>query len=158
MKKLIVPNLYVLLFSFVLSACANTEDGHDSKLALLKTTDPSPVELMNNPETDSIGHAVKRHIAEKEELYDVAVIEGKEDILVTYKVKHLERFHMKKIEKDMEKQLEEKYPDENFVLSSDYKIFLETVRLREKMDRGTISKKKAEKEFQDILKLHKEKT
>jgi hypothetical protein len=58
----------------------------------------------------------------------------------------------------MDKYLEKKYPDENFILSSDYKIFLETVRLKEKLSNHSISKKDAEKEFKDIVKLKKEKT
>ncbi|NMH69432.1 sporulation protein [Bacillus sp. RO3] len=142
----------------VLIGCANKEDGTDSKIALMKKTDPPPIELVDNPETDSYGHAVKREIAKMEELYDVAVIQGKEETLVVYKVKHLKRFHMKKIEKKMDDYLESKYPDEDFILSSDYKIFLETIRLKEKLRRGSISKKDAEKKFQDIVELQKEKT
>jgi hypothetical protein len=155
MKKCIVV---VSTLFFILTACANKEDGKDSKVALLKATDPPPVELVDHPETDSIGHAIKKEIAKMEELYDVAVIQGKEEILVAYKVKHLERFHMKRIEKKMDKYLEKKYPNEDFILSSDYKIFLETVRLKEKLSNHSISKKDAEKEFKDIVKLKKEKT
>ncbi|MCA1062079.1 sporulation protein [Rossellomorea sp. AcN35-11] len=152
-KRIIVP-----ITLLVLIGCANKEDGTDSKIALMKKTDPPPIELVDNPETDSYGHAVKREIAKMEELYDVAVIQGKEETLVVYKVKHLKRFHMKKIEKKMDDYLESKYPDEDFILSSDYKIFLETIRLKEKLRRGSISKKDAEKKFQDIVELQKEKT
>ncbi|TYS90854.1 sporulation protein [Rossellomorea aquimaris] len=152
-KRIIVP-----LTLLVLIGCTNKEDGNDSKIALMKKTDPPPIELVDNPETDSYGHAIKREISKMKELYDVAVIQGKDETLVVYKVKHLQRFHMKKIEKKMDHYLEDKYPDEDFILSSDYKIFLETIRLKEKLKRGSISKKDAEKKFQDIVKLQKEKT
>lgn len=153
-KKRIIVSLTILF----LIGCSNKQDGNDSKIALMKKTDPPPIELVDNPETDSYGHAIKREISKMKELYDVAVIQGKEETLVVYKVKHLQRFHMKKIEKKMDRYLEEKYPDEDFILSSDYKIFLETIRLKEKLKRGSISKKDAEKKFQDIVKLQKEKT
>ncbi|MDX8345718.1 sporulation protein [Rossellomorea sp. YZS02] len=142
----------------VLIGCANKEDGSDSKIALMKKTNPPPIELVDNPETDSYGHAIKREISKMEELYDVAVIQGKEETLVVYKVKHLHRFKMKKIEKKMDHYLEDKYPKEDFILSSDYKIFLETIRLKEKLKIGSISKKDAETRFQEIVKLQKEKT
>jgi hypothetical protein len=143
---------------FVLIGCANKEDGNDSKIALMKKTNPPPIELVDNPETDSYGHAIKKEISKMEELYDVAVIQGKEETLVVYKVKHMHRFKMKSIEKKMDGYLEDKYPKEDFILSSDYKIFLETIRLKEKLKKGSISKKDAENKFQDIVKLQKEKT
>jgi hypothetical protein len=155
MKKCLFAGIFTCL---LIAGCSNKEDGKDSKVALLKTTDPPPIELVDNPETESFGHAIKKELAKKKELYDVAVIQSKEETLVVYKVKHLQRFKMKKIEKDMEKYLEGKYPDEDFVLSSDYKIFLETVRLKEKIQHKSISKKEAEKEFKDIIELQKEKT
>ncbi|WP_240628643.1 sporulation protein [Bacillus salacetis] len=148
-----------LMVIMLLAGCAvNEEDGKDSRGALIKVTDPPPVELMENPETDSVGHAVKKEIAKLPELYDVAVIEGKKEILVSYKVKHSDRFHMKAIEKKMTRKLEKKFPDEKFIVSSDYKIFLETVRLKDKIEKNSISNKDAEKRFQEIIKLKEELT
>ncbi|OAT83199.1 sporulation protein [Bacillus sp. MKU004] len=155
MKNYLLAGIISLL---MIAGCSNKEDGEESKIALLKTTNPEPVELVDHPETESFGHAIKKELAKKKELYDVAVIQSKEQTLVVYKVKHLQRFKMKKIEKDMEKLLEDKHPGEDFILSSDYKIFLETVRLKEQIQEKTISKKEAEKEFKDIIELQKEKT
>ncbi|MFI8686573.1 sporulation protein [Rossellomorea sp. NPDC077527] len=152
-NSIIIPLALCVLFG-----CANKEDGNDSKIALMKKTNPPPIELVDNPETDSYGHAIKREISKMDELYDVAVIQGKEETLVVYKVKHLHRFKMKKIEKKMDDYLEDKYPREDFILSSDYKIFLETIRLKEKLKNGSITKKDAESRFQEIVKLQKEKT
>ncbi len=147
-----------ILFILLLTGCKSMEDGEDSKNALMKRTDLSPIELVDNPETDSFGHAIKKELAKKKELYDVAVIQGKEKTLVVYKVKHLQRFHMKRIEHDMDAYLEDKYPDEDFILSSDYKIFLETVRLKERIKNNDIGNEEAEKHFNDIITLQKEKT
>jgi hypothetical protein len=60
---------------------------------------------------------------------------------------------MKKIEKNLNKNLEKKYPKENFTVSSDYKIFLEAVRLVERKNNGTLSDKQAEKRFNEIVKM-----
>jgi hypothetical protein len=65
---------------------------------------------------------------------------------------------MKKIEKKMTKMLEEKYPDENFIVSSDYKIFIEAVELQEKMKDPNFTDKKAKKKLDKIIKLKNEMT
>ena len=49
---------------------------------------------------------------------------------------------MKKIEKKMDRYLEDKYPEEDFILSSDYKIFLETIRLKEETEKSINLKKR----------------
>ena len=64
----------------------------------------------------------------------------------------------KKIEKDVQSRLEKKYPDDEFVVSSDYKIFLEAVRLGEKMKDPNYPKKKAKQELDQIILLKKELT
>lgn len=60
---------------------------------------------------------------------------------------------MKKIEKEVSKKLEKKYPKENFTVSSDYKIFLETVRLDERMKSAKFSHREAEKRFKEIVNM-----
>ena len=65
---------------------------------------------------------------------------------------------MKKIEKEVNEILEKRYPDENFIVSSDYKIFLEAYRLGKKMEDPNFSKKDAQKRLEEIIKLKKELT
>lgn len=142
--------------SLLLTACAAKDDGSSSRLALMKTTDPEPVETQDNNSKVS-EQDVKKDVASLPELYDVAVIKGKKDILVAYKVKHLKRFNMKGIEKRLTAKLEKKYPKENFTVSSDYKIFLEATRLQEGIKSGKYNDKEAEKRLQQIIKLQKEK-
>ncbi|QED50058.1 sporulation protein [Cytobacillus dafuensis] len=142
-----------------LTGCGLGEDSKDSELALIKTTDPSPALLeKNTKENLDFVESVKHDIASMKELYDVAVVKGKKDTLVAYKVKHFYRFQMKKIEKKVNEMLEKKYPDENFTVSSDYKIFLEAVKLNEKMKDPNFSQEKANKELKKIIKLKQELT
>lgn len=148
----------VLAFAFILSAC-NDDGSKENGLALIQTTNPSPVVFERNTkhELDLIG-SIEQDIEAFEEIYDVAVLKGKKEILVTYKVKHLQRFKMKKIEKRVNKLLEEKYPDENFIISSDSKIFLKAMELEKNLKDPNFSKKDAEKKLQEIIKLKKERT
>ncbi|PKR86782.1 YhcN/YlaJ family sporulation lipoprotein [Heyndrickxia camelliae] len=157
MKKRWKYTLVVFSLLLLLVGCTNQNDNKDSSMALIKTTQPTPMKL-SNKNSDSLPAKVKKEVANIKEIYDVAVIEGNKTILVAYKVKHLYRFRMKSIEKRLTKRLKNEYPDEKFVVSSDYKIFLEAVRLREAMDAGKISKDQARKRFNNIVKLKEELT
>lgn len=142
----------------LLAACNN--DGHkEDGLSLIKATHPKPMSFdKETTEEEDLIQSVQKDIEGFEEIYDVAVLKGKEDILVAYKVKHLQRFHMKSIEKKMKEKLKKKYPKETFTVSSDYKIFLEAVELEENMKDPNYSNEKAEKKLQEIIKLKNELT
>lgn len=135
-----------------LTACSSNQPVKDSQLALMKTTNPNPVIITNKKKTDHV-QKIKKDVSSISELYDVAVVKGKKDTLVVYKVKHLHRFRMKAIEKNVNKMLEEKYPKENFTVSSDYKVFLEAVRLKEHIKSPDFSKQEAEKRLNEIVKM-----
>ncbi|RDI47741.1 YhcN/YlaJ family sporulation lipoprotein [Falsibacillus pallidus] len=150
--------IVILCVSLLAAGGCSSKPKHDSQLALIKTTNPEPIELKVRPDNKSIGARVKHEIDSIPEVYDAAVIEGKDEIIVAYKVKHSKRFRMKKIEKKINSRLEKEYPDENFIVSSDYKIFLEAIRLKEEMEADTISKKDASKRFEEIKELQMEQT
>ncbi|WP_256989044.1 YhcN/YlaJ family sporulation lipoprotein [Bacillus sp. EB106-08-02-XG196] len=118
----------------------------------MKTTNPTPTVTEKNKGQDKV-EKIEKEVESFDEIYDVAVVKGKKDTLVVYKVKHMQRFNMKEIEKDLNKTLEKKYPKENFTVSSDYKIFLEAVRLVERKNNGSLSDKQAEKRFNEIVKM-----
>ncbi|MEH7158270.1 YhcN/YlaJ family sporulation lipoprotein [Neobacillus drentensis] len=139
----------------ILSSCNQTQQVKDSQLALMKTTNPSPIVTEKNKDKSYVKE-IEQDVSAFPELYDVSVVKGKKDTLVVYKVKHLHRFKMKKIEKGINKMLEKRYPDENFTISSDYKIFLETVRLDERMKNGNYTHQTAEKRFNEIVKMTKD--
>ncbi|MCM3690187.1 YhcN/YlaJ family sporulation lipoprotein [Neobacillus niacini] len=135
-----------------MSSCSQGQNEKDSQLALIKTTNPNPTVTEENKGQDN-AEKIEKEVESFDEIYDVAVVKGKKDTLVVYKVKHMHRFNMKKVEKDLNKILEKKYPKENFTVSSDYKVFLEAVRLVERKNNGKLSDKKAEKRFNEIVKM-----
>lgn len=146
--------VYILAILFLVG-CKMPDDGPDSRLALIKTTNPEPIQI----EKDGASvEGVRNEVNQVDEIYDAAVIKGDHNTLVAYKVRHLDRFRMKSIEKELKKHLEGKYKDETFVVSSDYKIFLEAVRLREDIDSGKINDKQADKRLHQLIRLKKERT
>ena len=148
-----------LLTASITGCGVGGNDSKDSELALIKTTNPNATLLeRNTKENLDIVASIKNDIKSMKEIYDVAVVKGKKDTLVAYKVKHLYRFQMKRIEKSVNEKLEKHYPDENFTVSSDYKIFLEAVRLNEKMKDPKFTEEKANKKLNEIIKMKKEMT
>ncbi|MEK3989283.1 MULTISPECIES: sporulation protein [Robertmurraya] len=157
MKKSLTLTLITALTA-LLTSC-NTDATQHSGMSLIQKSDPDPIILDEKTEKDhKLVASIKKDVAKFDELYDVAVIKGEEEILVAYKVKHMQRFHMVKIEGEINKMLEEKYPKENFIVSSDYKIFLEAVELNDKMKDPDFSEKDAKKKLEEIIKLKKELT
>lgn len=126
---------------------------------MIQTVNPKPGATNDLDDKNvELAEKVKKDIQSLDAIYDVAVIAGKEDTLVAYKVKHMKRFGMKKIEKEINEKLEKNYPHENFIVSSDFKIFIEAVELREKMKDPAYPEKKAEKQLQRIIELKHEMT
>jgi len=157
MKIWTVASFNIFLCLTMLIGCNSDEKGDQDYMALIQATHPKPTNIVAGKNTVS-AEDIRKNVESLDQIYDVAVIKGENEDLVVYKVKHLQRFHMKKIEKDVTEMLEKKYPDENFVVSSDYKIFLEAVRLGEKMKDPNYSKEEAQKRLEEIIELKKELT
>jgi preprotein translocase subunit SecF len=163
MKKWTITIIIIFLNLFILSSC-NTKEIKGSELkgnqdykVLLQATHPTPTDIAGG-ENEVTAEDIRKDIEHLDYIYDVAVVKGENEDLVVYKVKHFQRFRMKKIEKEVNEILEKKYPEENFVVSSDYKIFLEAYRLGKKMEDPNFSKKDAQKRLEEIIKLKKELT
>lgn len=155
MIKKIGPLFLCCLVILAASGCSAIGKKDDTKLAILKTTNPTPVATDKNHRSDNV-EKIKHDVSSMSEVYDVAVVKGEKNTLVAYKVRHLYRFKMKKIEKGINEMLEKRYPIEKFAVSSDYKIFLEAVRLKEKIGSKGFSDQRAEKRLKQIIKMAKE--
>ena len=149
---------FLLCLVAIMVGCnSNLDEEKEAQLSMISRTNPTPINLSSQPnQSNATSKKIKEEVESIDSIYDVAVIKGKDKILVAYKVKHLRRFHMKAIEKELKDKLEKEYPDEDFTVSSDYKIFLEAVRLGEKLKDPSYPKKKAKKELDKIINLSKE--
>jgi hypothetical protein len=157
MKISKIAQLMLLILMTTLSGCNQSEAEQESRLSLVKTTNPNPLKL-SSKQDENIAAQVKQDVKKFDEIFDVAVVQGKKDTLVVYKVKQLQRFHMKQIEKNVTKELEKKYPNERFTVSSDYKIFMEALKLKERVNNSNYSTSRAEKDLEKIIKLKNEQT
>ena len=108
-----------------LSGCEGFTKKGDAKWALFKTTNPHPAVLYETEKEFQFSEELHDYVLKIPEIYDAAIIVGKERVLVAYKVKQMKRFKMKKIEKKLKKKLEEKYKDRKFAVLSGFKIFVE---------------------------------
>jgi hypothetical protein len=160
MKKAVsILAIFMLIGAGIAGCTSFGKTSPDSRASLIQSVNPDPGATNDLEEKDiNLAKKVKKDIAELDEIYDVAVIVGEKEVLVAYKVKHLKRFGMKRIEKEINKKLEKNYPDEDFIVSSDYKIFIEAVELRERMKDPSFPDKKAEEQLQRIISLKKELT
>ena len=148
---------FLCLVAIMVGCNSNLDEEKEAQLSMISKTNPTPINLSSQPnQSNTTSKKIKEEVESIDSIYDVAVIKGKDKILVAYKVKHLRRFHMKAIEKELKDKLEKEYPDEDFTVSSDYKIFLEAVRLGEKLKDPSYPDTKAKKELDKIINLSKE--
>lgn len=89
---------------------------------------------------------------------DAVAVNDQKDLFLSYKVKHLKRFQLKKIEKQVKKKLENQFPNYSVTVSSDLKLFLETNELKDKIARKQIKPNMISKEIKKLNKLLNEKT
>ena len=156
MHKRVVTILIVAMMFSVMSACSGDSSSKEARMSLIQSVNQDPVYLGGNKEAP-LGQ-IKKKVASQNEIYDVTVVQKDKDILVAYKVKHMQRFRMKSIESKLKDDLQENYKGYNFTVSSDMKIFLETVELTVNVKDKGYSKKKARKWFDKIMELQKETT
>lgn len=88
-----------------------------------------------------------------EEVYTGTAIMVEDELLIAIQVKPWLGFKEQKVEKKLQKEIEEKYPDLNVVVSSDYKMHWETQKLLEEQD-----EKKVADEVKQLKDLAKEET
>lgn len=93
----------------------------------------------------------------RRDVKDAVAVEANGRLLVAYQVKHMQRFRMKDIEKDIERTLNDTF-DKQVIASRDLKIFWETKALKEKLETKHMSEKEIEKEMMTIQKLSEEQT
>lgn len=160
-KSVVFSFVIVLsLFSLLLTGCNLGNTSEDSRKSMIQSVNPDPTAIQDEKGKNyKIAEKVKKDVKSVPAIFDVAVLKGEEQVLVAYKVKHMQRMHMKKIEKDIKQRLEKNYPEENFIVSSDYKIFIEVLELKEKMrEDNNFSKEKAEERLQKIIEFQQELT
>lgn len=133
MKKLVLP----LFVPFFLIGCSNEQT--------IQVTDLAADEEKRIEIEDAIRN--------KEEIYSANAIFVKDELLVSIQVDPWLGFKEQKVEKRLQKEIEEKYPDLNVLVSSDYKMYWESQKLLDEED-----EKKMADEVKKLKDLAKEET
>ena len=96
---------------------------------------------------------IENLIRNTEDVYTGTAIMVEDELLIAIQVNPWLGFKEQKVEKKLQKEIEEKYPDLNVVVSSDFKMHWETQKLLEEED-----EKKLTDEVKKLKDLEKEET
>lgn len=156
------PSFYFLISVIVLfftAGCTDSKGGEKENMALIQRTNSPALDVRSSTyQKDGLPEKVKKEVAGLDGIYDVVVVQNGKKVLVAYKVNHMRRFQMKKIENNVNERLNKTFKGYEFIVSSDYKIFLEAVRLNEMLMDKDVPEKKAKEKFDKIESLQKELT
>lgn len=120
---------------------------------LIGCSNEQTIQILNESGDEEKRAVVEEMIKNTEEVYTGTAIFVEDELLVAIQVKPWLGFKERKVEKRLQKEIEEKYPDLNVVVSTDYKMHWETQKLLEEEDQKKVSEK-----VDKLKKLAKEET
>ncbi|MFJ7649998.1 YhcN/YlaJ family sporulation lipoprotein [Lysinibacillus sp. NPDC097279] len=82
------------------------------------------------------------------------VIQYDDKMLVAVQIKPIKKWNKTKLEKKLQKKLDEKYPNKEIFVSADYKIFYEANKIK----KDQLEDNKLSKKITELTKLAKEET
>ncbi|WP_171038026.1 YhcN/YlaJ family sporulation lipoprotein [Aquibacillus sediminis] len=147
MKKIVLLIFISVLF---LVSCATNEE--DNRLTSESSQDITKISS-NTPIDQSFTNKVKEEVLNREDIKGVRGVNTKDELLLAIEVEEIKQFNEQDIEKEIKKTLEKKYPNKNFKISSDQKIFIELDDLEKKIQNNKVDKKELEKKYKNIKKL-----
>ena len=107
-------------------------------------------EQQNN---ETIQKEIEQKLKEDEAITKANIISVNDEWLITYEMKPLEKWRKKKHLNALKKTIEELDSSQNFTISNDFKLFLESKKLLEKQDEEKIKKR-----MKELKKLMEEET
>ncbi|WP_181537948.1 YhcN/YlaJ family sporulation lipoprotein [[Anoxybacillus] calidus] len=141
----------------ILFGCAKEKENQQQSLQNFNITKSSTKETADANLNQSVAKQAVQKIREKREIKDVVAVNTKKKLLLAYQVKHMQRFRMKQIRKDVKEELENLFPDYDIILSSDIKLFWKTEELRRKLSKDGMDEKEIDKQIEKLEKLSNEK-
>lgn len=134
----------------LLTACGgNTTTSTDSEFLKL-STDQSIDQQDSNRAKDLL--------SQQEEVTTIHAVNSPKKMIIAIEVYHHDRFKLKKIKKRIQEEIDKAFPKLDIIVSTDKKIVLETRRLEEKINEGSISTEKINQKVKKIMKSAKDQT
>lgn len=136
---------------FILIGCGDSNHNTQNNNVFTKLSTTSPMEQNDSNKS-------KELLARHEEIRNIHAVNGSKNMIIAFEVHHHERFRLKEIEKNIQKELKNEFPKLNITVSTDKKIILETRELEKKINDRALSKEEIGKKVKKIMKLAKEQT
>jgi len=122
-------------------------------LFLIGCSNEQTIQVSGIATDDEEKAGIEDAIRSDKDVYMGTAIMVEDELLIAIQVKPWLGFKEQKVEKRLQKEIEEKYPDLNVLVSSDYKMHWETQKLLEEQD-----EKKVTDELKKLKELAKEET
>lgn len=140
-----------------------------SSCGMNPTVDPTgnqgndtPVEVKKLSTSEDLdqreANQAKEILTNKDELTAIKAVNTQDKLVVGIEVYSLKRFQLKKIQKQVKKELESEFPTTEVILSTDQKIFLELDKLEKELQSNSLSKDKLAKKVNKLIKLANKET
>ncbi|MEO4054270.1 YhcN/YlaJ family sporulation lipoprotein [Solibacillus sp. CAU 1738] len=118
---------------------------------LLLSACASAEKIVMYDEQSDKAREIKQQLEKTKEVEKANVVEIDDEILVAVQTKPLNSFKERKTAKKLQDKLEEKWPNYDILVSSDFKLYWETSKLIAEKDRQRVSEK-----VKELKKLAKE--
>jgi len=151
----------LLLF---ITVCLLTSIGctNKNREQVLEPTGNQPIELVklksDGVADQNASNQAKEIVSRYEEIAGVRAVNYDNQLIVAIDVDHLERFNLKKIEKELREKINESFSDMIVTLSTDRKILIELEKIEKEIQAKSISKEELKKQIEHLKKLSKEQT
>lgn len=129
--------ILVVLLLFFLTACG----------------DEVVIETNELDKNTTIQHQVERKLKEDDAITRANIISVNDEWLIAYEMKPLDKWNKRKHLKDLKKSIEKIDSSQNFSISNDYKLLIESKKLLDVQD-----EKKLKNKLKELKKLMEEET
>lgn len=150
----ILKRSIILFLALGLASCQGINDGAAEK----KQHPIIKVAHQQKTAQKQVAERAAKKVLEIDEIKKARAVTTDKTLLMAFDVYHLNRFRIKRIEKEVKADLKKMFPDKNIKVSHDRKIMLEVEKLQQKMEQNELDQKELNKNVKKITKLMKEKT
>ncbi|MFD1361533.1 YhcN/YlaJ family sporulation lipoprotein [Lentibacillus salinarum] len=112
----------------------------------------------NSPIDQTASNQAKESLSQRNGVTAVTAVNTEKKLILAFEIEHHKRFRLADIQKDVQKKMDNEFPNLKVDVSADKKLVLDIEKLEEKISKNDISKKKLKKEVDRLIKLMKDKT
>lgn len=139
------------LLLFITGCGTTSTTSKDDKFIKLSTNHSAEIDQQTANQAKDI-------LSFHEEITDIYAVNSPQNMIIGIKIYHHDRFKLKKIRKRLQKEIDDKFPKSNNIVSTDQKIILELQRLEDEINSRFISQDEMNKKIKNLMKSAKDQT